>query len=436
MMPAGQTPSQEPGQADHRPEWMEPSSLNRNAQGKNNMKKEMCPENDHHLKLIFSQSMIGVFTMMLEHPIVWNETVDKEAVLNYVFHHQHITRVSQAMLDQYRMTEEEMLKLTPADFFSHNREKGRLIWKTLFDQGRLRAETEERRSDGSVIWIEGEYSCLLDEKGRIVGHMGVQHDVTNRKKAEQWSRYLSSVMDRISDSIIVTDPQQKITLINQATEELYGYRLEELIGRVPTMLSAEPNADALMVEIYSRASAGEIFSRKLLNRRKDGTTFFCELRVVIIQDEYGRPIAYAGIQRDITEQRNLEHQLQESLDRFDQLARQAGMFAWEVDPEGLYTYVSDSVQSVLGYTVEEIVGRLHFYDLLSEPDKASCKQEALTVFGQKKPFVDFKNSLVAKDGQTIRVSTNGLPMLDERSCLKAYRGSDTLLTDEPEQLSQ
>ncbi len=66
-------------------------------------------EDELHLELYFRQSTIGVFTMMLEHPVVWNESVDKEAVLNYVFSRQHMTRFNQAMLSQYQATEAELL---------------------------------------------------------------------------------------------------------------------------------------------------------------------------------------------------------------------------------------------------------------------------------------------------------------------------------------
>jgi PAS domain S-box-containing protein len=378
--------------------------------------------------LYFRQSTIGVFTMMLEHPVVWNESVDKEAVLNYVFSRQHMTRFNQAMLSQYQATEAELLKWTPADFFRHNRKQGREIWRKLFDQGHLIAETEEMQADGTAIWIEGEYSCLYDDKGRITGHVGVQHDITNRKKAEQWSQYLSTVMDQISDSIIVTDRDFKITSINRATEILFGYYQEELIGQTPEFLRAEPAADGVHSYIYARVLSGS-YHDEVACRRKDGSVFTCEIKLTRIRNDQGQPIAFVGIQRDVTERNRLERAYKESLDRFNQLARQARTYTWEVDAEGLCTYVSETVQDVIGYRADEIAGKMHFFDPFVKQEQERIKQKAFVYFSEKKPFVDFRNPVISKEGKTIYLSTNALPVIDKNGVLLGYRGSDCDITE-------
>ncbi|NLO37070.1 MAG: diguanylate cyclase [Clostridiaceae bacterium] len=246
---------------------------------------------------MFRQSLIGVFTMMLERPIVWNSATNKDAVLNYVFMHQHITRVNQTMLDQYQLSEAEMLKLTPADFFRHDLEQGRRAWRGMFDQGSLRSLTYEKRADGSGIWIEGEYSCLYDGQGRICGHIGLQQDVTARVEAERWHDYMGTIVHQLSDAIIVTDASFRITLVNSACEKLYGYTAAELIGQKPDLLNAQPDVQTSQQEIYDRVAAGSVYERVLLNRRKDGSVFVCETKVSHVQDEDGHPVAYVSITR-------------------------------------------------------------------------------------------------------------------------------------------
>lgn len=385
-------------------------------------------EDELHLELIFRQSIVGVFTMMLDYPIVWNETVDKDAVLNYVFHHQHITRFNQVMLKLHRTTEAEMLKRTPADFFSYNIKQGRAIWHRLFDQGQLIAETEVMLADQSIIWVEGEYRCLYDDKGRIIGHVGVVHDVTNRKKAEQWSQYLATVVDQISDAIVVTDRDCKIVLVNQATEKLFGYRQEELLGLSPQVFRAEPVATSRPSHIFAAVLSGGFHSEELACRRKDGSIFTCELRVTRINDGQGQPIAYVGLQRDVTEQRRLERAYRDSLDRFNQLARQARVYTWEVDASGLYTYVSDTVLAVIGYSADEIAGKMHFYDLVVSQERDRIKKAALHYFDEQNPFVDFYNAVRSKDGEIVYLVTNALPVVDDKGILLGYRGSDRDMT--------
>jgi PAS domain S-box-containing protein len=139
---------------------------------------------DALLELFFSQSLDGFFFMMLDEPIQWDDTVDKEKALDYVFEHQRITKVNDAMLAQYRTTREQFLGRRPKDLFLHDLEYGRHIWRDFFDRGRLHLETDERRADGSQMWIEGDYICFYDTAGRITGHFGIQRDVTDRKQAE------------------------------------------------------------------------------------------------------------------------------------------------------------------------------------------------------------------------------------------------------------
>ncbi|MBU41748.1 MAG: hypothetical protein CMN76_00895 [Spirochaetaceae bacterium] len=142
-------------------------------------------ENAKRFELFFKNSLAGFFFMMLDEPIEWNETTNKDAALEYVFSHQRITKVNQAMLDQYGATEDSFIGLTPADFFAHDLLHGKQVWREFFDTGRALLQTDERKMDGTPIWIEGDYICMYDDQGRIVGHFGVQRDITRRKQAEQ-----------------------------------------------------------------------------------------------------------------------------------------------------------------------------------------------------------------------------------------------------------
>ena len=72
------------------------------------------------LELFFTQSLDGFFFMMLDEPVVWNDSIDKEKALDYIFEHQRITKVNDAMLAQYGATREEFLGTTPADLFGHD----------------------------------------------------------------------------------------------------------------------------------------------------------------------------------------------------------------------------------------------------------------------------------------------------------------------------
>ncbi|MEI8241931.1 MAG: CHASE domain-containing protein [bacterium] len=130
--------------------------------------------------------------------------------------------------------------------------------------------------------------------------------------------------------------------------------------------------------------------------------------------------------RQIAEQ--LTAELRQSTLRYDRLARQSGTFSWEVDAQGLYTYVSDVAVDVIGYRPEEITGLLHFSDLHPEDGREVFRQAAFAVFARQEPFLDLVNPLLAKDGRVVWVSTTALPLLDAAGALRGYQGSDTDVT--------
>ena len=153
-------------------------------------------QREEQLELFFSESLDGCFFMMLDAPVKWDDTIDKEQVLAYVFSHQRITKANEAMLYQYDIPLSQFLGMTPQDFFVHDVEYGKSFWRQLFDQGRLYIESEQHRRDGTHIWIEGNYICLYDEQGRITGHFGIQRDITGRKQAETVLRSLNEELEQ------------------------------------------------------------------------------------------------------------------------------------------------------------------------------------------------------------------------------------------------
>lgn len=143
-------------------------------------------ENERLLELFFSQSLDGLFIMMLDEPVEWGEHVDKDEVMEFVFQHLRLTKVNSAMVAQLRASSaEELLGMTPAQFFAHDLAAAKARWRGFFDRGRLHNETDERRLDGTRMYVEGDYMVIHDDQGRIAGHFGIQRDVTDRHVSEE-----------------------------------------------------------------------------------------------------------------------------------------------------------------------------------------------------------------------------------------------------------
>lgn len=122
-------------------------------------------------------------------------------------------------------------------------------------------------------------------------------------------------------------------------------------------------------------------------------------------------------------------ELRESKNRFEQLAEQARTITWEVNANGLYTFVSPVIEQVLGYQPDELVGKKHFYDLHPADTREAVKTAAFEVFVRKHPFLNLINRVQSKTGEILWMSTNGIPLIDEHGTLIGYRGNDTDITE-------
>ena len=143
----------------------------------------------------------------------------------------------------------------------------------------------------------------------------------------------------------------------------------------------------------------------------------------------GRPLSHYGITQDITERKTAEEALRLSEERFRQVAETLTDFVWETDANGLYTYTSPSVDRILGYTPDEIVGKMHFYDLFTPDVREQLKRDAFEAFELRQPFHSFPNSNRSKSGRIVYLETSGVPVVDKAGRLLGYRGADTDVTD-------
>jgi DNA-binding NtrC family response regulator len=70
---------------------------------------ERLKQSEQRLEMFFHQSITGIFIMTQDEPIEWNDSVDKEKALDYIFEHQKLTKINKAMLKQYGYTNELMV---------------------------------------------------------------------------------------------------------------------------------------------------------------------------------------------------------------------------------------------------------------------------------------------------------------------------------------
>jgi len=137
----------------------------------------------------------------------------------------------------------------------------------------------------------------------------VVRDITQRKKVQEKISFLAGIVDHASESIIATDKSGRIIYVNPATEKMYEYHAEELVGKELEVINAELYRERIQKEIYEAALCGEVWQGELLNRRKDGKVFNVFTSVSKMVDKDGNFIALVWSQRDITRSKRYQEEM-------------------------------------------------------------------------------------------------------------------------------
>jgi len=259
----------------------------------------------------------------------------------------------------------------------------------------------------------------------------VSLDITERKLAEaaleESQTQIAAVMNSTKDFIWSVDPERFGLLTwNRAFSDYFferrGIKLE--VGMTPAEL-VPPDYVPLWHDFFSRALREEFVVVEYVVVAQTNILLL-SLHVMKKGDQvFG--ISVFG--KDITERKLAEEALRKSEQRFRQVAENIGDFIWEVDANGIYRYASPAIAKILGYTPDELIGKLHFYDLFAPEVREELKEAAFKIFATRESFKAFPNVNMTKDGQTVHLETSGVPLLDEAGNLVGYHGSDRDITE-------
>ncbi len=322
------------------------------------------------LELFFEQPLAGFFFMMLDEPVEWNDQVDKEKTLEYVFDHQRITKVNQAMLDQYGAKEKDFIGLTARDLYDYNIDYGKKVWRKFFDEGRLYIDTKEQDFEGNDIWIEGNYICIYDEEGRIQGHFGIQQDVTARKNAEndlkESEAKFRGVFDYSNIGIALCDKDGKIINVNKEFVNIIKYSESELLGRNFSHLT---HPDDLNKELffYNQILEGKRDSYRMEKRYldKNQEVVWVDISATVKRGQNNNVDIFIGMIIDITKKKVTEQALLKSEDKLKLIISSLSDLVFIIDEHDVFvdSFIADTAKDRL-YD-NEFIGK-QMYDIMPE----------------------------------------------------------------------
>jgi two-component system, cell cycle sensor histidine kinase and response regulator CckA len=201
-----------------------------------------------------------------------------------------------------------------------------------------------------------------------------------RQKAEDTLRKLWRAVEQSADLVMITDREGVIEYVNPAFEALTGYSPGELMGQTPRVLKSNQQTAELYNELWQTILSGNVFRCTMVNRKKNGDTFVAEKTITPLRDSEGTVTHFISNDRDITDRRRMETQLQQA-QKMDAVGRLAGGVAHDFN--NLLMVISSYAELMLDSLAPQHPLRRNVDEIQKASRRAAELTRQLLAFGRK-----------------------------------------------------
>lgn len=179
----------------------------------------------------------------------------------------------------------------------------------------------------------------------------------------------SQALESNTNAIVITDNNGVIEWVNKAWCKLNGYSKEEAIGEKPSILKSGQHSNRFYKELWQTISSGKTWTNTLINRKKNGGTYYFEYSINPVFNEQGEIINFIGTGQDVTLRKKALDELKESKVRFEDMANLLPQPIWETNSSGWFTYSNKAGYKVMGYNDKDLDKGVLFIELIAPEDR-------------------------------------------------------------------
>lgn len=254
----------------------------------------------------------------------------------------------------------------PPEFYS-------AMWQTISQGNIWRGVVCNRDKHGNLYWVETSIVPFMDSDGQPYQYVSIRTDITQIKKTEQRLRIMEQAIDASSSCICIADARQfdnPLIYVNPAFERVTGYSQQEVLGRNARFLQGKETDQPGLNEIRAVLREGRVGEALVHNYRKDGSSYWNDMRIAPVHNEQGQLTHFVGISDDVTERREAGDALRKSEERLSrsQLYANIGTLDWNIKAGTLIC--SERIGVLFGYPdSQQEVPQNHFFSCVHPDDR-------------------------------------------------------------------
>ena len=294
------------------------------------------------------------------------------------------------------------------------------------DSQEIRGRVNLLAQDGSPIAAEFIAVARLDEAGRFAGANGSVRDMRDRDRLERElhdsEARFRQLVQTSPDVIYRADAEGRFVFMAEGSEALFGWAPADVIGMNFADFTAEESLAEAMANFQQQMSEHDVVRRfRYMVKYRDGTTFPAEITSVSVWED-GRFAGVQGTVRDVTMAERLERELRESQERYRFLVENSPDVVFSTDAEGLFTFMSESMERMTGWKPDEVIGE-HFSKTVEDASlpETAARWAALMEDPATEQIAHI--NLQGPDGRLVPVEVSAVAMVDDEGRFAGIHGS-------------
>ncbi|MBN2018174.1 MAG: PAS domain S-box protein [Candidatus Cloacimonetes bacterium] len=224
---------------------------------------------------------------------------------------------------------------------------------------------------------------------------------SERRLAESEKKF-REIVNALNDAIYNSDNQGKLTFVNQALCDIFGYKEDEILGKPFGMFIIPEAQEKFLIaykDSFKNKKAHDVLEVPVI--KKDGSKRVVEIKPTIIFED-GKPVGSLGIIRDITEQKEWEQKMRESEERYRSFVENFHGIAFRSKMDWTPIYFHGSVEEITGYTEAEFInGNPRWDQIIHKDDLKKLIAESSKKGIQKEGYIANRQyRIITKHGKT------------------------------------
>ena len=222
---------------------------------------------------------------------------------------------------------------------------------------------------------------------------------------EEQLQFQSTILENITESVIVTDLTGMIIYWNKGAQALFGYTFEEVLGKTPALLYPDMDEQQLAQDLQ-QVLQGQDYIGVWKGRRKDATTVWVAIKTTLLRNSAGEVLGFIGVASDITAREEAEA----IRTRLAAIVESSDDAIVGKTLDGIITSWNAAAERLFGYSAEEAVGK--HITLIIPVELYQEEKEIIGKLRQGQRIHHYETVRVRKDGTRIEVSLSISPVKD------------------------